>query len=867
MKKLSTAFFVFAVMISLASENLTVWKHQGNIRIVSANHPSAATVKFPAVPRKEKMRAVLSFDSWLGTEKCIGWNHYLQLRLNQNRIRENMVSGEKRLLRRGNEMQTAIGSEPWWKGDLLQVFFGPGPSGTFDKRVRNAPKERYRFSLDITDIVNFIEIGADNRIESAEENTLFLTNNYLLHYIRRNGASPQIDMFIGDLQIDLVPENTVKAQRPAQDLFTYPVPGKQVACFTLPNGKAAVCDGGDLMLYVGKEAFALQSDFSCPATPSMKYNTFSAGKSTGVKNWKPTPVVRNNTVTINAASAQYTVSRKISRWKKQGLRIEDTICNTSKEDIAVAVRYSLVADKLLNSRKYFLAGNTDVDVRDGIGAHPTVLAIQGNASAGMMICDAVFRNQTLAQHVGNAVIFFNPHLGIPSGKSYTVVRLVHLMDSPDQFTYLNLLRRELNRNNVTIPGPFKFGHRAWKEWPKTMRNAIVNGVPWIEYMNGSGKSRADIKKMALEELAAIHARDPEMKLLATLEHNLVAVDTSRIPGGNILPTRKPGDARRYGIRLNAAQSGLLESNPNSDSMIRDNKGHIVVEYTFAKAPYIDLFVYAEIGNYRYKHIMQLMDYLMDECGYNGIYMDQFAAGGAAWNRADRVRFDKWDGFSVNMTPEGRIKEKCYDYVVTGAPARVNITRHVLDRGGIFIANTQPCTEAESLVPGIRFTEMENNNVTDTLKGKDEPADFLYQALGQLSSTPVTLGIRPHIHSADRKEWGRLTSRAIIIALRHGLVYYNYHIGVDERYSGYGILDKMFPITPVELGKGFIIGKERILTAVSRQFVISSAPKAVYAYDENGMPKKADYSVIPDGKGNFIISIKLKDWNETCAVIL
>lgn len=865
MKKIFLLLFAGFALSVWASGSRIVWKHSQDIRIVSGKHPTAVTIKFPAIPKQEKMRAILSFDSWLENEKCAGWNHYLQLRLNQNRIRENMFSGEKRLLRRGSEMQTTIGNEPWWKGDMLQVFFGPGPSGNFDKRIKNAQKERYRFALDVTDIVNFIEIGADNRVESAEENTLVLTNNYLLRYIKRNGVHPQIDMFIGGMQIDLVPENVVKSQRPAQELFAYPVPGKKVSELALPEGKAVITDGGDLLLQVGKEKFALQSDFSYPAKPEMKFNTLSAGKYAGVKSWKPVISVKNNIITVKAVSAQYTLTRKICRWQK-GLRIEDTISNTSKSDIAVAIRYSLITDELLRTRKYFLAGNTDVDLRDGIGSNPTVLAIKGNTSAGMMAYDAVFRNQTQAQHVGSAVNFYNTHLGIPAGKSYTVVRLVHLMDSPDQFTYLNLLRRELNRNNVTIPGPFKFGHRAWKEWPKTMRNAIVNGVPWIEYMNGSGKSREEIKKMAKEELDAIRAKDPEMKLLATLEHNLVAVDSSKIPGGEILPG-KAGEARRYGIKLNKAQSKLLESNPNADSMIRDKNGNIIVENIFSKPPYFDLFVYAEVGNYRYKHIMQLMDYLMDECGYHGIYMDQFAAGGAAWNRVDRARFDKWDGFSVNMTPDGRIKEKLYDYTVTGSPARVNITKHVLDKGGIFIANTQPCTEEEALVAGIRFTEMENNNVTDILKGQDEPSDLLYQAMGQLSSTPSTLGIRPHMHAASRKDWGKVTNRAIIVALRHGLVYYNYNIGVDERYSGYGILDKMFPITPVELGKGFIIGKERILTAVSRQFVVDKAPKSVHAYDDNGMPKKADYSITPDSKGKFIVTIKLKDWNETCAIIL
>jgi hypothetical protein len=865
MKFLLLVIFLCSILSAQGADSITVWKHKTNVRIVSAKHPTKIEIKFPAIPKKDKMRAILSFDSYLIDKKCIGWNHYLQLRVNQTRIREKMQSGEKRLLKRGNEMITTIGNEPWWRGDLLQVCFGPGPAGAFDKRVKNAQKERYRFSLDISDAVNYIEMGADNRIESAEENSLLLTNNYLLHLVKRKGVHPQIDMCLDNLQIDLIPEKIVNTLRPAQELFHFPKKVKTAATFNLKDGKAIIGNGGDLMLYAKNEAFALRSDFSYPANPEMKFNTLSAGTATGVKLWKPTLTSKNNIVIVKAISQEYTVTRKISKWKS-ALKIEDTIQNTSKADIAVAVRYSLISKNLLTSKQYYLSGSTDVDLRDGIGSNPTLLAIKGKSSVGMMAYDDVFRNQAIAQHAGSSINFYNTHLGIPAGKSYTIVRLVHAIASNDQFAYINLLRRELNRNNVTIIGPFKFGHRAWKEWPKTMRNSIVNGVPWIEYMNGAGKSRAEIKKMAQAELAAIHAKDPKMKLLATLEHNLVAIDTTKIPGGKVLPVRT-GHERHYGIKLNKAQSKLLESNPNRDSMIRDKNGNIIVENFFAKAPYIDLFVYSEIGNYRYKHIIKLMDYLMDECKYNGIYMDQFAAGGAAWNRVDRKRYDKWDGFSVNMTPNGKIKEKCYDYIVKGAAARVNITNHVLAKGGIFIANTQPCTEAETLTSGIRFTEMENNNVTDTLKSQDEPSDFLYQAMGQLSSTPSTLGVRPHIHSSDRKEWGKISNRAIIIALRHGLVYYNYNIGVDERYGGYGILDKMFPITPVELGKGFIIGKERILTAVSKKFITNKAPKEVYAYDNNGMPKKANCTITKENNNKYMVDVKLHDWNETCAIIL
>ena len=363
MKKIFLLLFAGFALSVWASGSRIVWKHPENIRLVSGKHPVTVTVKFPAVPKMEKMRAVLSFDSWLEMKTCSGWNHYLQLRLNDARLRENMDSGEKRLLFRGNEMQTTIGNEPWWKGDMLQVFFGPGPAGKFDKRVKNAQKERYRFAIDVTDRINFIEIGADNRVESARENTLVLTNNYLLHYIKRNGVSPQIDMLIGGLRVDLVPENVVKSGRPAQELFAYPAtPGKTVAGIALPEGKAEVTDGGDMLLKIGKETFALQSDFSYPATPEMKYNTLSAGKYSGVKSWKPVISVKDGVVTVKAVSAQYTLTRKIFRWQK-GLRIEDTLQNTSKSDIAVAIRYNLIADELLGSKKYFLSGTVSEPIR------------------------------------------------------------------------------------------------------------------------------------------------------------------------------------------------------------------------------------------------------------------------------------------------------------------------------------------------------------------------------------------------------------------------------------------------------------------------------------------------------------------------
>ena len=51
-----------------------------------------------------------------------------------------------------------------------------------------------------------------------------------------------------------------------------------------------------------------------------------------------------------------------------------------------------------------------------------------------------------------------------------------------------------------------------------------------------------------------------------------------------------------------------------------------------------------------------------------------------------------------------------------------------------------------------------------------------------------------------------------------------------------ITSKMYPITPVELGAGFLIGKERILTRRSGLFGWGDDSEAeVFFYDQNGKP--------------------------------
>ena len=124
------------------------------------------------------------------------------------------------------------------------------------------------------------------------------------------------------------------------------------------------------------------------------------------------------------------------------------------------------------------------------------------------------------------------------------------------------------------------------------------------------------------------------------------------------------------------------------------------------------------------------------------------------------------------------------------------------------------------------------------------------------ASPIGLGVIPPPGETDT---ARTLTKAIINYLRHGMVYYHYVLG-DIPQSGpgsgeYGPINHMFPITPVELGKGFVIGKERIVTAVAGtfQWLHDSKPR-VLVFDIAGRQTEAPVTI--DGKS---VTIQIEDW--------
>jgi hypothetical protein len=86
------------------------------------------------------------------------------------------------LINRVEPLKTTLGQINWWKerGEFpcFCTFFSNGKD--LDERGINYKEEGFWYLLDISEVANFVEIVADERIEKSEKNTITFINSYLI---------------------------------------------------------------------------------------------------------------------------------------------------------------------------------------------------------------------------------------------------------------------------------------------------------------------------------------------------------------------------------------------------------------------------------------------------------------------------------------------------------------------------------------------------------------------------------------------------------------------------------------------------------------------------------------------------------------
>lgn len=198
----------------------SIYKAESPITIVSEeNTPTKYTFQIPAIKREKDKIVVMRFKARLDRERPGGWNDYLGLEVNGKVLDKYTNSGYYRLVNRRDLFKTTIGEFDWWGKrsgyPTIIVYFGNGKD--LDSRVISHKEEGYWYLINISDVVNYVEIEADEKTEKAEPNKITLINTFLNRYV----PGTKINMVIDNLEIGYLPKDLVeKYSKPELEKYT-----------------------------------------------------------------------------------------------------------------------------------------------------------------------------------------------------------------------------------------------------------------------------------------------------------------------------------------------------------------------------------------------------------------------------------------------------------------------------------------------------------------------------------------------------------------------------------------------------------------------------------------------------------------------
>jgi hypothetical protein len=205
-------------------------------------------------------------------------------------------------------------------------------------------------------------------------------------------------------------------------------------------------------------------------------------------------------------------------------------------------------------------------------------------------------------------------------------------------------------------------------------------------------------------------------------------------------------------------------------------------------------------------IAKSIDVILDEIKAEGVYWDEHE-----YSRWTYHYGEPWDGFTGDIDPTTMTITRLKSSVTLLTEQwRVDLAKHILSRGPL-IGNSPPYTRAMAALKFPCFVE--TGSITHCTQA------HLY--------SPIALGD----HLTERSELDAY--RTMLAALDYGCVYHWYNdmtvIPTHHHLTRY-----MFPITPLELHAGYIVGEERIITNKSGLFGWGDASEhEVHVFDDTG----------------------------------
>jgi len=485
---------------------------------------------------------------------------------------------------------------------------------------------------------------------------------------------------------------------------------------------------------------------------------------------------------VNDSNSFFTVKRQIEQTG-ESIVIRDTFTNLTDKNLPLMHREEVQ----MQPDKLWLGGLTTSSATgtSSSNSNPTVFGVQGKTGIGLLPLDDVFQVHIKDYSTGNTIGLADDNLVIKPKSTYTAEWALVPVSSADYFDFINATRRLLDVN-FSIDGSFAF------------LRADPNAVgKWSDQKLTDFVNNKDAKYLCLGP------NYPRYKGLIPQGTQLQQMDLS---------DWKTAIARRRRLFPNVKQMAyfhcFLDVSEDAPEKYHDSRLMLAngTQADYGQSPY-KLFVPTLTDSYG-AAVAKNIDLILGDMKLDGVYWDEFQKSRYDYTYNDSM----WDGVSADIDPETmQITRLKGSVTLLSQPWRLEQAKRILQNHVLITNGGTPYTKA--------------------LRDLHHPAFSETGSISNLRSvqlyTPIALGD----HLSERSEEDAY--HVMLNALNYGALYYWYNdMTVIPTY--HTLTQYMFPITPMELHEGYIIGKERIITNRSGVFGWNdSSSHEVHIYDEIG----------------------------------
>lgn len=598
----------------------------------------------------------------------------------------------------------------------------------------------------------------------------------------------------------------------------------------LPDCLVESTPGGGFRLSVGETALAIESSFSIPNGGSNRLVCANAVDASGEPGWR----IQSSIPGGLSASGKHYGLKRVFRTEPGRIVVTDTIANKTSEALGIVFHNRLSANGEPFQKALVAAKETYRPLEDRpLKFCPNAFLIKPGLGVGLVALDDVYIVQSRGASDGQTwVDLSSREFALAAGASYTLEWAIYANATGDFYDFVNAIRRDEHRNNVTIegclafiqgtqqrrdvslvPGPEYFAMRSPKyatlfclSWCTDDPAISVEGIEFIEHP----QERKQVRAM----MDGLRAVAPDVKGMFHVAHQLYA--TNR-------PDERYADSRVIGPDGKQAVYGheYVGSSYFSAERVADNWRWWIY--------------YPTLENSFGKAMIDSVDVMMDEMGARGVFADGFLFG-----YGGEYTYDRWDGHSADIDPAtNAITRKKASVILLTQEAMAAWCDTIRAKGGVVIANGVVPTRTLCAMPVITDKEV--------TEGPDVA----------LLPAPVTLG-NPAVCSTDEGAYEDVLSK-----LRYGNLYWYYNEPAKLAYES--VPKRMFPITVQEVRSGYVKGNERLVTMHSGVYgwPESRDLHLAYRYDGRGHLVPAHYTTTVDA-GSVRTQVDLND--RECAVL-